>query len=166
MHQECPDWTSPGTPERAGRVGQADGSSLFLDEIGELPAAIQARLLRVLDEGEYHRLGEPTARRSDFRLIAATNRPDGALKHDVLARYLDCCERFELTDVVRITGDCPLIDPAVIDRLIRAHTGGDWDLTWNPVEEPGAFPRGMDVEVVRVRALRAASMRATRSDLA
>jgi spore coat polysaccharide biosynthesis protein SpsF len=79
-------------------------------------------------------------------------------EHDVLARYLDCCERFALTDVVRITGDCPLIDPAVIDRLIRAHTGGDWDLTWNPVEEPGAFPRGMDVEVVRAGALRAAAI--------
>jgi len=84
-------------------------------------------------------------------------------EHDVLTRYLDCCERFALTDVVRITGDCPLIDPAVIDRLIQAHVGGDWDLTWNPVEEPGAFPRGMDVEVVRVSALRAASERAVQN---
>jgi spore coat polysaccharide biosynthesis protein SpsF (cytidylyltransferase family) len=80
-------------------------------------------------------------------------------EHDVLSRYLDCSDHYGLTDVVRITGDCPLIDPAVIDRLIDAHLEGDWDLTWNPVDEPGAFPRGMDVEVVRVSALRAAAAR-------
>ena len=80
---------------------------------------------------------------------------------DVLTRYVECCNRFALTDVVRITGDCPLIDPALIDRLIDAHGGGDWDLTWNPVEEPDAFPRGMDVEVIRASALCAAAERAS-----
>ena len=80
-------YPNPGAPERDGLVGAAAGSSLFLDEIGELPEAMQARLLRVLDHGgEYHRLGESRARRADLRLIAATNRDGSALKHDLLAR--------------------------------------------------------------------------------
>ena len=51
-------------------VGEADGSTLFLDEFAEIPSAMQAHLLRVLDQGEYHRLGESKPRTSDFRLIA------------------------------------------------------------------------------------------------
>ncbi|MFO0587834.1 MAG: sigma 54-interacting transcriptional regulator [Polyangiaceae bacterium] len=75
-----------GSPERPGLIGEASGGTLFLDEIGELPETLQAHLLRVLDGGEYHRLGESRARQADLRLVAATNRPESALKHDVLAR--------------------------------------------------------------------------------
>ncbi len=82
------NYPNPGTPERRGLVGEADGTTLFLDELGELPEELQARLLRVLDErGEYQRLGEARVRRSDLRLVAATNRPASALKHDVAARF-------------------------------------------------------------------------------
>jgi two-component system nitrogen regulation response regulator GlnG/two-component system response regulator HydG len=80
------NYPNAGSPERSGLIGEADGTSLFLDEFGELPAAIQAHLLRVLDSGEYQRLGDPRVRRSEFRLIAATNRPLSLLKEDVLAR--------------------------------------------------------------------------------
>ena len=74
-------------PERNGLIGAADGGTLFLDEIGELPGELQAHLLRVLDaRGEYHRLGEATPRRSDFRLVAATNRERSSLKHDLASR--------------------------------------------------------------------------------
>ncbi len=81
------NYPNPGMPVRVGLLGEADGSSLFLDEIGELPHAMQAHLLRVLDSGEYQRLGEARTRRSDFRLIAATNRDPATLKHDFLARF-------------------------------------------------------------------------------
>jgi transcriptional regulator with GAF, ATPase, and Fis domain len=81
------NYPNPGMPDRPGLIGQADGSSLFLDEIAELPFASQAHLLRVLDGGEYQRLGESTPRVSDFRLLAATNREPAALKHDLLARF-------------------------------------------------------------------------------
>jgi DNA-binding NtrC family response regulator len=82
-------YPNPGMPERPGLVGAADGGTLFLDEIGELPQALQANLLRVLDEGgEYHALGGSTARRSRFRLLGATNRDPGALKHDLAARLV------------------------------------------------------------------------------
>ena len=65
---------SGATVDRAGRFEAADGGTLFLDEVGELPMAIQAKLLRALQNGEVQRLGEDTPRRVDVRIIAATNR--------------------------------------------------------------------------------------------
>lgn len=75
------NYPNPGTPERAGLVGEADGSTLFLDEIGEISQVAQAHLLRVLDDGEYHRLGEAKARKSHLRLISATNRLESVEKN-------------------------------------------------------------------------------------
>ena len=57
-----------------GRFELADGATIFLDEIGELPLELQSKLLRVLQDGEYERLGSPQTRRVDVRVIAATNR--------------------------------------------------------------------------------------------
>jgi hypothetical protein len=61
----------PGILEEAGR------GSLFLDEVGELPALLQSKLLRVLENGEYYRLGETHNRRAECRVITATNRDLG-----------------------------------------------------------------------------------------
>jgi PAS domain S-box-containing protein len=59
---------------QAGRFELADRSTLFLDEVGELPLELQAKLLRVLETGEFERLGSPRTTRVDVRIVAATNR--------------------------------------------------------------------------------------------
>lgn len=58
---------------REGYFAAADGGTLFLDEVGELPLSTQARLLRVLETGEYISVGSSTVRRTDVRIVAATN---------------------------------------------------------------------------------------------
>ena len=63
---------------RAGYFEEAAAGTLFLDEIGELPLDLQAKLLRVLENGEFQRVGETQLRRSNARIVAATNRDLGA----------------------------------------------------------------------------------------
>ncbi len=60
--------------DRTGRFELADGGTLFLDEVGEIPLDLQSKLLRVLQEGQFERVGENTTRKVDVRIIAATNR--------------------------------------------------------------------------------------------
>jgi PAS domain S-box-containing protein len=75
-----------------GRFELADGSTLFLDEVGELPLETQAKLLRVLQTGEFERLGSTETRKVDVRIVAATNRDlerrvrDGAFREDLFYR--------------------------------------------------------------------------------
>jgi len=70
---------SGATAQRRGRFEQADGGTLFLDEIGDMPAAMQAKLLRVLQDGEVTRLGATGDLKVDVRVIAATNKDPQAL---------------------------------------------------------------------------------------
>jgi len=65
--------------DRVGRFELADGCTLFLDEVGEIPLALQGKLLRVLQEGQFERVGEARTRAVDVRVIAATNRDLKAL---------------------------------------------------------------------------------------
>jgi chemotaxis protein methyltransferase CheR len=62
------------TTAQVGRFELAKGSTIFLDEIGELPLVLQAKLLRVLESGEFERLGSARTLHSNARIIAATNR--------------------------------------------------------------------------------------------
>jgi DNA-binding NtrC family response regulator len=68
--------------DRAGRFEAAAGGTLFLDEVGEIPLELQSKLLRVLQEKSYERVGEEKTRRADVRIVAATNRD---LKKEVTA---------------------------------------------------------------------------------
>jgi NtrC-family two-component system response regulator AlgB len=78
--------------DQAGRVEMADGGTLFLDEIAELSPALQAKLLRFLQDKQFERLGENLTRRSDVRVLAATNRDldadvaQGRFRKDLLYR--------------------------------------------------------------------------------
>ena len=78
--------------DRWGKVKAATGGTLFLDEIGDLPLEIQPKLLRLLQEREYERLGENITRTANMRVIAATNRDlkrrmaDGAFREDLYFR--------------------------------------------------------------------------------
>ncbi|MEM9456942.1 MAG: sigma 54-interacting transcriptional regulator [Myxococcota bacterium] len=110
------DYPNPGMRERLGLVGAAHGSTLFLDEIGELSHELQAHLLRVLDRGEYQRLGESRMRSADLRLVAATNRKPGELKHDFLARFR---LRIDVPGLGARREDIPLLIPALIRRIAR-----------------------------------------------
>lgn len=80
------------TTEKTGLIGQATGGSLMLDEIGEMPIELQPKLLRVLQERVYYRIGSEKALEADFRLISATNRNpleairDGRLREDLFYR--------------------------------------------------------------------------------
>lgn len=130
------NYPNPGTPERPGLIGSADGSTLFLDEFAELPEAVQAKLLRVLDSGEYQRLGEARARVSDFRLLAATNRPLSSLKHDVLARF-----KIQL-DVPGLNSrreDIPLLARFLLRRIARQDP--QLAARFFPAGDPQAEPR-------------------------
>jgi DNA-binding NtrC family response regulator len=78
--------------DKVGFIGQANGGSLLLDEIGEMPVDLQPKLLRVLQEKVYYRVGSDKPQDADFRLISSTNRPpfeaiqDGNLREDLYYR--------------------------------------------------------------------------------
>lgn len=75
-----------------GRVTHADGGTIFLDEVGDFPLALQPKLLRFIQDKEYERVGDPVTRKADARIVAATNRDldamvkDGRFRLDLLYR--------------------------------------------------------------------------------
>jgi two-component system nitrogen regulation response regulator GlnG/two-component system response regulator HydG len=127
----APNYPNPGMADRPGLIGEADGSTVFLDEIGELPLELQTHLLRVLDEGgEYQRLGEARRRNSSFRLIAATNRSLDELKSDLAARL---ALRVTTPDLNARREDIPLIVRHLLRRTAASdpHLGQRFFARWD-----------------------------------
>ena len=109
--------------DRAGRFELADGGTLFLDEIGEIPLDLQAKLLRVLQEGELERVGDETTRKVDVRILAATNRKlreeseAGRFRQDLYYRL--SVFPIEMPPLRNRKEDIPLLAEQFLDRLSR-----------------------------------------------
>ncbi len=101
---------------KEGLVERADGGTLFLDEIGELPEMVQAKLLRVLEDGVYYKVGDPKERRVSFRLISATNKElsdlSASFRSDLFYRINGVA--FELPPLRDRKEDIPLLISAFI----------------------------------------------------
>jgi transcriptional regulator with GAF, ATPase, and Fis domain len=104
---------------RPGRFEQADGGTLFLDEVGELPAEMQAKLLRALQEGEFQRVGSSETVRVDVRIVAATNRDLGRMVERRQFRE-DLYYRLNVVPI-RLPDLAERIDdlPAIADSLLK-----------------------------------------------
>jgi two-component system, NtrC family, response regulator PilR len=126
--------------ERAGLFEQANGGTVFLDEIGELPLAMQTRLLRVIQEREVRRVGGSTTKKVDVRLLAASNRDlalqvkEGSLREDLYYRV----------NVVQVVMP-PLRErvediPLLVEHLIRKHRGVGGIVTSEALKALMAYP--------------------------
>lgn len=105
-----------GMEERAGLIGAAHGSTLFLDEIGDMPEPVQPMFLRVAERGEYMRLGEEgRVQRADFRLIGATNRPE-QLRYELKRRF---AREIRIPGLPQRREDVPLLVNHVLRELTR-----------------------------------------------
>ena len=106
-----------------GRFELAHGSTLFLDEVCELPLDLQAKLLRVLQDGTFERLGSPRSMRADVRIIAATNRDveqavaDGQFRADLYFRL--AVFPVVVPPLRERPEDLPLLARAIVDEVGR-----------------------------------------------
>jgi transcriptional regulator with GAF, ATPase, and Fis domain len=114
---------SGATRDRVGRFEAAGGGTLFLDEIGELPLELQGKLLRVLQEGTYERVGEVRTQRADVRVIAATNRnlmgdiDSGHFRRDLYYRL--AVYPINLPALRERPQDMAVLAPHLLDRICR-----------------------------------------------
>jgi two-component system, NtrC family, response regulator AtoC len=111
--------------DRAGKFEQADGGTIFLDEIASAPPELQVKLLRVLEEGAFERVGDSQTRRVDVRLIAASNEElteaveEGRFRADLYYRIN--VVRIEVPPLRARPGDVPLLAHRFLERFGRRH---------------------------------------------
>ena len=133
--------------DRAGLFEQAEGGTLFLDEIGEVPLQLQAKLLRVLQEREFRRVGGTTAIKTDVRIVAASNRAleeqvrEGSFREDLFYRLnvvavhmpplrerpedIPPLVEFFFKKFARISGGSEIVTPGAMKVLMSYHFPGN-----------------------------------------
>lgn len=117
------------TSDKAGFIGQANGGSLLLDEIAEMPVELQPKLLRVLQERVYYRVGSDKPQEVDFRLICATNRTpfeaiqEGTLREDLYYR-INTIE-IEIPPLRERMEDVPMLAEHFLEIYAEKYRKGD-----------------------------------------
>jgi two-component system, NtrC family, response regulator AtoC len=148
------------------RFELADGGTIFLDEVGDVPPAMQAKLLRVLQERSFERLGGTESIRVDVRVVAATNRPlhqmvnDGKFREDLYYRLNvvklalpPLRERREDIPLLArhfakkyaLAGTSKVIDPAAMDAMLRYAWPGNVRELENAIERACVLSRGPSI---------------------
>jgi DNA-binding NtrC family response regulator len=154
--------------QRKGRFEQADGGTLFLDEVGDIPASMQVKLLRVLQERRFERVGSSTSIEVDVRVIAATNRSlvrlikEGKFREDLYFRL--AVVQIDLPPLRERQEDIPLlathfatkyarpgsqpkaISPAAMERLLVHSWPGNIRELENAIEVACVTARGPTIE--------------------
>ena len=116
---------------RQGRLEQADGGTLFLDEVGTMPMALQMKLLRVLQEREFERIGDTRTIKVDVRIVAATNAEllkmvkEGTFREDLYYRLNVIA--VHLTPLRERPEDIPILVQRFIEKLASLRRGGSSD---------------------------------------
>ena len=124
--------------ERIGLYEQADGGTLFLDEVGELPLSQQAKLLRVLESGQYRRVGGRKVRKADVRIICATNRhlwdhvKAGQFREDLYYRI--ACLAVRLPPMRERMDDVGMLAPNLLELISRTMSR-NFELTAGAIEQ-------------------------------
>ena len=157
----CEPGAFTGARKRLGYVAEAQGGTLFLDEVGELSAAAQAALLRVLESGEVRPIGGDASRRIDFRLIAATHRDladaaqKGAFREDLYHRLAVLMItlpplRERLVDIAELAtavmrGSSACLGPTAIEALRRHRWPGNVRELRNVLLRAAALAEGREI---------------------
>jgi two-component system nitrogen regulation response regulator GlnG len=129
---------------RQGRFQQAEGGTLFLDEIGDMPSDLQVRLLRVLQDGEYYRVGGQAPMKSNVRIIAATHQnldervKQGMFREDLLHRLN--VVRLRLPPLRERREDVPLLMKHFLGKSAQSLGGEVKALTGGALQVLQAFP--------------------------
>lgn len=118
---------------RPGRIEDAEGGTLFLDEVGELPLSLQPKLLRVIQDGEFMRLGSNKQQRADVRWVSATNRDlqkmvkDGAFREDLYYRL--AVLPINIPPLRERREDIPTLVRAIMRTKARAYKAAERGIT-------------------------------------